>query len=146
MSLFLQSAAKVRSTKFMKKQALATASVIALAGGVALPAAAQVAQPAAVDEIVVTGTRVVRDGYQAPTPLTVMDAEQIRAAAPANVADFVNELPALSGSTEPQNSNASISSGTAGINALNLRGLGNSRTLVLLDGQRSVGSSVTGSV
>jgi outer membrane receptor protein involved in Fe transport len=146
MAFLIQSGKPARSTKILKKKALATASVMILAGASALPAAAQVAQPAAVDEIVVTGTRVIRDGYQAPTPLTVMDAEQIRAAAPANVADFVNELPALSGSTEPQNSNAQISSGTAGINALNLRGLGTSRTLVLLDGQRSVGSTVTGSV
>ncbi len=132
--------------KSWKKHALTTASAVALTSLLSDPTYAQGAPAAPVDEIVVTGTRVVRDGYQAPTPLTVMDAEQIRAAAPANVADFVNELPALSGSTEPQNSNASISSGTAGINALNLRGLGNSRTLVLLDGQRSVGSTVTGNV
>jgi len=98
------------------------------------------------EEVQVTGTRVLRDGYEAPTPLTVMGLEQIQASAPANVADFVNELPALSGSISPQNSNASISSGTAGVNALNLRGLGASRTLVLLDGQRSVGSTITGSV
>lgn len=94
----------------------------------------------------VTGTRVLRDGYEAPTPVTVVGIEQIQASSPANVADFVNELPALSGSISPQNSNASISSGGAGVNALNLRGLGSSRTLVLLDGQRSVGSTLTGSV
>lgn len=135
--------------KIRKRLAFASASFIALAASLAAPSAAQAqTAPAAtpVDEIVVTGTRVVRDGYQAPTPLTVMDAEQIRASAPANVADFVNELPALSGSTEPQNSNSAISSGAGGINALNLRGLGNARTLVLLDGQRSVGSTITGSV
>ncbi|MGE4063746.1 MAG: TonB-dependent receptor plug domain-containing protein [Rhodospirillaceae bacterium] len=132
--------------KIRKNRVLTTASLIALAAALPAQAQTQTAQTEAVDEIVVTGTRVVRDGYQAPTPLTVMDAEQIRAAAPANVADFVNELPALAGSVEPQNSNASISSGTAGINALNLRALGTDRTLVLMDGQRSVPSTITGSV
>ena len=80
-----------------RNRALATASLLALATALPAQAQTQTAQTEAVDEIVVTGTRVVRDGYQAPTPLTVMDAEQIRAAAPANVADFVNELPALAG-------------------------------------------------
>lgn len=103
-------------------------------------------QDPVLEEVEVTGTRILRDGYEAPTPLTVVGIEQIQASAPANVADFVNELPALTGSTAPQNSNASISSGTAGVNALNLRGLGTSRTLVLLDGQRSVGSTLTGIV
>lgn len=97
-------------------------------------------------EITVTGTRIQRDGYQAPTPLTVINAGDIDATAPANVADFVNEIPSLVGSVTPANSNLNISAGTAGVNALNLRSLGTARTLVLLDGQRSVGSTVTGLV
>ncbi|MBO9713315.1 MAG: TonB-dependent receptor [Sphingomonas sp.] len=97
-------------------------------------------------EITVTGTRVQRDGYQAPTPLTVVGAEQIQASTSTNAADFVNALPQLSGSATPANSNSAISSGLAGLNALNLRNLGASRTLVLLDGQRSVSSSLTGVV
>ncbi len=108
------------------------------------PAAAQ--QPAAVEEIVVTGTRVVRDGYEAPTPLTVMSVDQIQDSAPANVADFVNELPQLTGSTTPQGGRTSISAGGTGINALNLRNLGTTRVLVLLDGKRNVGSQPTGQV
>ncbi len=148
MSLFtIRATAETSAVKIWKNRALATASAAALSAALVLPAAAQQsAQAPSVEEITVTGTRVVRDGYQAPTPLTVMDAEQIRASAPANVADFVNELPALSGSTEPQNSNSAISSGAGGINTLNLRGLGDVRTLVLLDGQRSVGSTINGTV
>ena len=63
-----------------------------------------------------------------------------------NIADFVNQLPPLAGSTRPSNSRLNISSGQAGINALNLRNLGEIRTLVLLDGRRSVGSTITGLV
>ncbi len=102
-------------------------------------------------EIVVTGTRIIRDGFQAPTPLTVLTQEEILNQSPSNnIADFVNQMPALAGSTRPANSRLNLSSGQAGINALNLRNLDGSstgtRTLVLIDGRRSVGSTITGIV
>ena len=99
------------------------------------------------DDIVVTGSRVARLGFQAPTPLTVITTDQIQNQSPTNnIADFLNEQPALAGSTRPANSRLNLSSGQAGINALNLRNLTEIRTLVLLDGHRSVGSTVTGLV
>ncbi|MEA1016001.1 TonB-dependent receptor domain-containing protein [Sphingosinicella sp. LY1275] len=102
-------------------------------------------------DILITGTRIVRDGYQAPTPLTVMSEADIEAGSPTNnIADFVNTLPSLAGSTRPANSRLNISSGQAGINALNLRNLDNNiagtRTLVLVNGRRSVSSTITGIV
>ena len=98
-------------------------------------------------EIIVTGSRVARDGFKAPTPVLVLTREEIQTSSPSNnLADFVNELPALAGSTRPANSRLNLSSGQAGINALNLRNLGEIRTLVLLDGRRSVGSTITGLV
>ncbi len=119
-------------------------------------AAAQqgVNQPTAEDDsgqIVVTGSRIVRNGFQAPTPLTVLTQEEIQNSSPSNnIADFVNQQPQLAGSTRPANSRLNLSSGQAGINALNLRNLDGSatgtRTLVLLDGRRSVGSTITGVV
>ena len=125
---------------------------LAVAGAWALPAAAQQAPaPAAEtksdDDVVVTGTRVVRDGFQSPIPLTVLTTEDIQNSSPSNnIADFVNQLPSVAGSTKPANSRLNLSSGQAGINALNLRNLGEVRTLVLIDGHRSVGSTVTGLV
>lgn len=115
----------------------------------AAPAAAQTATNAALPDetIVVTGSRVVRDGFKSPTPLTVMTREEIQNQAPTNnLADFVNQIPALAGSTRPSNSRLAISSGLAGVNTMNLRNLGEVRTLVLLDGRRSVGSTITGLV
>lgn len=97
-------------------------------------------------ELVVTGTRIVRDGYQAPTPTSVIGAEQIAAKAASNIADFVNELPSLAGSTSPRANVGSLSAGMIGINALNLRNLGANRTLILLDGQRVAASTLTGLV
>lgn len=116
-------------------------------------AAAQTAQPrradaeaadaadAVVKDIVVTGSRVKRDGYSAPTPETVLSADAISDAAPANLADFVNDLPALVGSSTPRTATTNLSSASAGSNFLNLRGLGANRTLILLDGRRVVGSN-----
>jgi len=128
----------------------ASALVLAVSAG---PAAAQAVLPTtmepearSVEEVVVTGSRVVRDGFQAPTPLTVISEQDLEAAAPSNLADFVNDIPSIQGSATVQTGNANISAGTAGINALNLRNLGGSRTLVLLDGQRSVASTITGQV
>jgi len=105
-------------------------------------------QPAAEkdDAIVVTGTRVQRDGYNAPTPLTVVDAVAIDKAAPANVADYLNQLPQLTSSATSRNGNGATSTGTAGLNLLDLRGLGSNRTLVLVDGQRVAPSTQTGAV
>jgi len=98
-------------------------------------------------EIIVTGSRVARSGFQAPTPLAVLSQQEIQAQSPTNnIADFVNQQPALAGSTRPENSRLNLSSGQAGINALNLRNLGETRTLVLLNGRRSVASTITGLV
>ncbi len=117
------------------------------------PAAAASATPAPDNdpnndkEIIVTGSRVARSGFSAPTPLTVLTTAEIQNQSPSNnLADFINTQPALAGSTRPANSRLNLSSGQAGINALNLRNLGEIRTLVLLDGRRSVGSAITGLV
>lgn len=108
-------------------------------------AQAEAAEPEAREDIVVTGTRIVRDGFQAPTPLTVLTKDDIENSSPTNnIADFVNQLPQLAGSTKPANSRLNISNGSAGINALNMRNLGENRVLVLIDGRRSVGSTIFG--
>ncbi|TFI60079.1 TonB-dependent receptor [Sphingomonas parva] len=108
------------------------------------------AQPAGArtdENIVVTGTRIARDGFQAPTPLQVLNEDDIENSSPTNnIADFVNQLPALAASIRPSNSRLELSNGQAGINALNLRSLGTVRTLVLVNGRRSVGSTANGIV
>lgn len=110
----------------------------------AAPAPQAEASNAAAD-IVVTGSRIVRSGYTAPTPTTVIGAEQIQSAAPASLADYVNELPALVGSTTPRVATTGASA-TVGANLYNLRALGANRTLVLLDGHRVAPSTLTGNI
>jgi outer membrane receptor protein involved in Fe transport len=107
-------------------------------------AATDAAPSGGVSEVVVTSSRIVRNGYQAPTPTTVLGVEEIQRRAPINLADQLNQLPALAGSTRMNTS--SVSAGTAGMNVLNLRNLGQTRTLVLLDGQRMPASNTSGFV
>lgn len=94
-----------------------------------------------VEELVVTGTRIVRDGYDAPTPVSVMGAEDLKATATTQIAESINRMPVFSGSMMAGRSSAGISAGVAGTSFLNLRGLGSTRTLVLLDGARVVGAA-----
>ncbi|HTG38652.1 TonB-dependent receptor domain-containing protein [Sphingomonas sp.] len=98
------------------------------------------------DQIVVTGSRIARDGFSAPTPVAVISAKELETESPANVADFVNTLPSVRGSSTAANSSGSLSNGLAGIASVNLRALGANRTLVLFDGQRSVASATNGVV
>jgi iron complex outermembrane receptor protein len=130
----------------------AGASLVALSLGLVLPnaAAAQTqpaapaASPASVEEVVVTGSLIARSGYNSPSPLTSVSSADLAAAAPANIATYVNQLPALAGSATPTSNVKAVSNGTAGLNILNLRNLGAERTLVLFDGQRSVTSTLSG--
>lgn len=100
--------------------------------------------PAEEADIVVTGSRVARSGFDAPTPTKVLSAEAMEERGLANVGDFLNEIPAFRPSqnaqTNPQNSQG------AGQNYADLRGLGNIRTLTLVDGRRHVPSAATGQV
>lgn len=135
----------MHATSQFKLKACTSLSV--LISSLMLSAASNAQQPAPdVESIVITGSRIARDGYNAPTPVTVLALEDIQSDAPASIADFVNTLPSVKGSSTSSGSSGALSNGAAGIAALNLRSLGTGRTLVLFDGQRSVASASTGQV
>ncbi|WP_374345482.1 TonB-dependent receptor plug domain-containing protein [Phenylobacterium sp.] len=143
----MSNSTKLQFANSVRRYALATASVTALLTSAPMALADDAAaKDPELEEVVVTGSRVVRDGYDAPTPVNVLGADEIKAAAAPNIADFVNTLPSVAGSATAANSAGSLSNGQAGISALNLRALGTGRTLVLFDGQRSVVSAATGQV
>lgn len=103
----------------------------------AAPAAAQAA------DIVVTGSRIARPEFAAPNPITSFDAAAIDRSGDTNITNFLERVPALSGSrdsTQTSGGNAlSVNAfGAAGLNELNLRNLGTNRTLVLVNGRRHV--------
>jgi outer membrane receptor for ferrienterochelin and colicin len=87
------------------------------------------------DQIIVTGSRIARSGFNAPTPVTVVDSARTQELAITNVADALNQLPSFRASTGP--ANVHTGGGNVGAKILDLRGLGAPRTLVLVDGRRS---------
>lgn len=125
---------------------LAGASLAMLAGAASAQTGASAAEAGTVEEVMVTGSRIVRNGYEAPTPTTVVSAEDIQARAPANIADYVNQLPQLGNATSPRTTLQSSSTIGGGANLLNMRGLGTARTLVLLDGRRVVSAGLNSAV
>lgn len=102
---------------------------------------AQEAAPSEGNDIVVTGSRIVRDGNNAPTPTTVVSAEDIQTRNLPNIADYVTQLPSLGTGNTPRTTTL-FANATGGANQLSARDLGVARTLVLLDGRRVVGSGL----
>jgi outer membrane receptor protein involved in Fe transport len=104
---------------------------------VAMPMAAQ-AQEAIVEEVVVTGSRIQKANLVQSSPVTQLDAEQIEYTGITRTEDLLRAMPQVA---LDQDSGQSIEAeGTA---TLQLRNLGNSRTLVLVDGKRLPISSPT---
>jgi len=97
-----------------------------------------------IEEVVVTGTRIRRDGYEAPTPTTVATSQDLLLSDPGTLSDGLNQLPQFQGSSQPQDGGVSAN-GAAGSNLLSLRNLGSQRNLVLLNGRRFVAATDAGS-
>lgn len=98
-----------------------------------------------VEEIAVTGSRIVRDGMVTPTPVTVMDTAALAVLSPDQLIDGLRQMPQLFDSNRPDVP-GTYGRGAAGSSLLNMRGLGSNRTLVLLNGRRVVPSSKVGAV
>lgn len=104
-------------------------------------------QQMVIEEVSVTASRVTtRPGYEAPTPTTVLDVEALQNSSQVNIADTINQMPALGRAVSPRTAGSQVGSANQGANYLNLRGLGTNRTLVLLDRRRFVASQPTGEV
>jgi iron complex outermembrane receptor protein len=99
-------------------------------------------------DIVVTGSRAIRDGRDAPTPLTVAGIEQLQLT-PSNIPDALNKLPQFSGSTTNVGAGNGAGSGRSNVftgNFINLRSFGAIRTLILQDGRRVPPTALNGQV
>jgi iron complex outermembrane receptor protein len=83
------------------------------------------------DEVVVTGSRIVSPNLQSISPITAIGAEELNIAGKSRIEDVLNQLPQAFASQGSNISNAS--DGTA---TVDLRGLGSQRTLVLVNGKR----------
>lgn len=68
---------------------IAGASALAFAA----PAMAQDGEPTSIDDVVVTGSRIVRQDYVANSPISTVTSEQIQARGDVNVEQILNQLP-----------------------------------------------------
>jgi outer membrane receptor protein involved in Fe transport len=126
----------------LKPALLASAALLSLAA----PALAQegASTESEVGEVVVTGSRIVADGFQQPTPVTVVGQQEIQRQMPVTIANYLNDLPSFGGSNSARNPGIGVAGG--GAENVNLRSLGTNRTLVLLDNRRVVASGIGGAV
>ncbi|MFM5894047.1 MAG: TonB-dependent receptor domain-containing protein, partial [Novosphingobium sp.] len=90
--------------------------------------------------IVVTGSRIKRPNLTSEIPITAVAGEEFFQQGQNSVGDALNDLPQLRSTFAQQNPGAGV--GIAGLNLLDLRGLGTVRTLVLVNGRRHVASDI----
>jgi iron complex outermembrane recepter protein len=116
---------------FAKKPSI-VATQVALAVMAQVAYAQQPVQTAErVERVEITGTRLPQLSTEGPSPVTVMDAQEIRMDGLSKTEDLLNNLPQVYAS---QGSNAS--NGATGTANVNLRNLGPTRNLVLMNGRR----------
>lgn len=94
-----------------------------------------------VEEIVVTGSRLVRRDFTAPSPIVSIEREQLLNSGQPTIEDALNHLPQVQPSL-----GRSTNNGGDGTSRIDLRGIGSGRTLVMLNGRRiapaGIGSAV----
>jgi iron complex outermembrane recepter protein len=127
-----------KSRSLQQAVRFALAAVTAAAGvsavhGQEAPAQAQPAEPAAapLQEVVVTGTRLMNPNTTSISPITTVTAADVQATGLTRVEDILNNLPMVFAGE-----NTTTSNGADGTATIDLRGLGNQRTLTLVDGLR----------
>ena len=92
-----------------------------------------------VEEVVVTGTRIADPNVTSSSQITSIDGEELLVRGITRVEDYLNDLPQISPGQSITNSNGASGTATA-----NLRNLGCSRTLVLMNGRRMVSGTTGG--
>ncbi len=112
--------------------------MLALHGAAFAQEAAKDDASTSVGEIVVTASRIDRAGFEAPTPTVRVTAQDLSVGARPNIAAALNDLPQFRATTSAQTTGTNTGAGNAPVD---LRGLGISRTLVLLDGRRFSGDN-----
>lgn len=121
---------------------LSNAPSYAQDAGDAAPAAKakSVASNESEGSIVVTGSRIRSPNVTSDVPVSSISGEAIFQTSEQNIGEVLNDLPQLRSTFAQQNPGAGI--GIAGLNLLDLRGLGTSRTLVLVNGRRHVPADI----
>jgi outer membrane receptor protein involved in Fe transport len=113
----------------MRERLLASTIICGAALLAAAPAFAQ--DDTEVAAVVVTGSRIPQPNLTSVSPLTVVNDQELKLQGTTNVESLLNSLPQV-----VVDQTSTVSNGASGTATVNLRGLGPSRTLVLVDGRR----------
>lgn len=106
--------------------------------GASAQGSSQAVDEETIEEVITTGSRIKRaDNMTSPVPMVSLGEDQIELTGSINVYDILNELPQAGEGFTRGNTNFTV--GSSGIQTINLRGLGSSRTLTLVNGRRWVG-------
>jgi outer membrane receptor protein involved in Fe transport len=100
-----------------------------------LPALAQSEAP--VQQVMITGSRIASPNAESPSPLQVLSSADIAASGATNLQELLQKNPTL-GTPTVSRTNSNFQTSSAGVSTVNLRNLGTSRTLVLVNGRRYV--------
>ncbi len=124
-----------------KSQACGSAFAAGLLVATATVSAQEASPDENMDEVVVTGSRVLSPGTESSSPVLTVGADEIARQQVADIEKVVRGLPAAIPGDNPGANN-----GSAGVTTINFRGLGPNRNLVLMDGKRLVPYNTSGFV
>ena len=101
-------------------------------------AGAAQAQDPGLEEITITGSRIVRRDLDAASPIVTIDTERLENSSTISIESVLNQMPQFvpEGTQFDQGIQAGPTA-SLGIGSVNLRGIGANRTLVLIDGRRA---------
>lgn len=123
------------SDKFTFRKGLLAAAIGALLSPVSMSVYADdAAADDEVEKIEVTGSRITRSTFDAPTPTVVLSADDIKMSGATNINDLLISMPQFGEGLDSTSGNYSF--GNSGLNVIDLRGIGETRTLVLINGKR----------
>ena len=147
------------------KKYLVSTSILAMVSSVPAIAAAQDAQPTAqpaadqtsskdkkdataVQEVVVTGSRIRKSEFSSAAPVQIVTSDQALLRGTASVTDLLQTSSVIASANQANSLVATgfVVTGGAGIESVSLRGLGENRTLVLINGRRAGPAGFSGTV
>src|SRR5690606_41359882 len=100
-------------------------------------AAAQDAPEGVIEEVRVTGSRIVRRDFEAASPIMTLDTQRFESSSTLSMESVLNQMPQfVPAGTQFVSGTQGSPTVSLGIARVNLRGIGTNRTLVLVDGLR----------
>jgi len=128
----MRNTSKINARRFLLANlALTAAGALTTQSAFAQTATLAAADSAVLEEVIVTGTHIKRPEVASASPVTVLSSDEIKYSGTTAVENVLNRLPQFTA-----DSNENGSNGSDGTARINLRDLGPSRVLVLIDGQR----------